>query len=80
MTDETTTDYLWDLVDLLKRSAREARAKLSDLPAGGDQAFESGRVTAYYEVISLMQQQAVAFGIGLDDIGLDDINPERDLL
>ncbi|WP_214467820.1 hypothetical protein [Microbacterium flavescens] len=42
--------------------------------------FEAGRLFAYVEVISLMQQQAVAFGIDLTELGLDDIDPERDLL
>lgn len=35
---------------------------------------------AYYEVVSLMQQQAVAFGIEAQSLGLDDISPERDLI
>ncbi len=80
MTDEAPANYLRDLGDLVKRSALEARAKRDEMASGVDQAFESGRLTAYYEVVSLMQQQAVAFGIGLDQLHLDDIDPERDLL
>jgi len=35
---------------------------------------------AMHEVISLMQQQANAFGLDVKDIGLDGISPERDLV
>ncbi len=35
---------------------------------------------AYYEVISLMQQQAEAFGIPLTDINLEGLDPEKDVL
>ena len=35
---------------------------------------------AFHEVISLMQQQVQAFGIPLEDLGLDDIQPEKELL
>jgi hypothetical protein len=80
MNDEATANYLRDLGDLVKRSALDARVKRDEAASGADQAFESGRLTAYYEVVSLMQQQAVAFGISLDQLGLGDIDPERDLL
>jgi hypothetical protein len=80
MTNETTANYLRDLGDLVKRSALGARAERDAASAEADRAFESGRLTAYYEVVSLMQQQAVAFGIELGELALDDIDPERDLL
>jgi hypothetical protein len=35
---------------------------------------------AYHEIVSLIQQQAEAFGIPIEDIGLSDISPEKDLL
>jgi len=34
----------------------------------------------FHEVVSLMQEQAIAFGIPLDAIGLEGVEPERDLL
>ncbi len=80
MTNDATVDYLRDLGDLVKRAALDARVKRDDLPPGADRAFEIGRLTAYYEVVTLMQQQAVAFGIGLDELALDDIDADRDLL
>ncbi len=33
-----------------------------------------------HEAVSLMQQQAVAFDLRLDEIGLEGLDPERDLL
>lgn len=80
MTDETAANYLRDLGDLVKRSALHARAQRDSSSTEVDRAFESGRLTAYYEMVSLMQQQAIAFGIELGDVALDDIDPERDLL
>lgn len=80
MTDETTANYPRDLGDLVKRSALDARVQRDSSSGEADRVFESGRLTAYYEVISLMQQQAVAFGIELGELALDDIDPERDLL
>lgn len=80
MSDERSASYLRDLGDLLKRAALSARAQQDDPSDTHDRAFERGRVTAYYEVVSLMQQQAVVFGVGLDELALDDIDPERDLL
>jgi hypothetical protein len=34
----------------------------------------------YHEVVSLMLQQARAFGIDADDLGLVGLDPERDLI
>lgn len=43
-------------------------------------ASHLGRLMAYHEVISLMQQQARAFGVPLENLNLNDIDPERGLL
>jgi hypothetical protein len=63
----------------MKEKALEAKAH-RDVAVGEDRVFAMGRLMAFHEVISLMQQQANAFGIGLAQLGLDDIRPERDLL
>ncbi len=42
-------------------------------------SFKDGRVFAFYEVISIMQNRAEGFGIPLSDLRLDDIVPDRDL-
>jgi hypothetical protein len=80
MTDETNTNYLRDLGDLVKRAALDARAKRDNALTEAERTFQVGRLTAYHEVVSLMQQQALAFGFDLADVALDDIDPERDLL
>jgi hypothetical protein len=80
MTDDATANYLRDLGDLVKRSALNARDQLDSSPTEAGRTFETGRLTAYYEMVSLMQQQAIAFGIELTQVALDDIDPDRDLL
>lgn len=69
---DTHANYLRDLGSQLRADALEAR--------GGDGEFARGRAFAYYEVLSLMAQQATAFGLELGDVGLDGLDPERDLL
>ena len=80
MNHEVNANYLRDLGDLVKRAAREARTARDDATREGDKLFEGGRLIAYCEIISLMQQQAAAFGLGFDQLALDDIDPEHDLL
>ena len=67
----TTTEahYLRDLGHLIRDEA--LRAKESAKGETSDKVFESGRLTAYYEVLSLMTQQAVAFGLPLENISLE---------
>jgi hypothetical protein len=71
--------YVRDLCTLLKEKAMEAKAESRAAPAD-QREFALGRLMAFHEVISLMQQQAQAFGIELDALGLDEIDPERDLV
>ena len=71
--------YVRDLCTLLKEKALEAKAESQAAP-GDRREFALGRLMAFHEVISLMQQQAQAFGIAMDALGLDDIDPERDLV
>lgn len=71
--------YLRDLGVLLKEKALEAKEESRTAPED-ERAFALGRLMAFHEVISLMQQQAQAFGIALEELGLDDIQPEKDLL
>jgi len=73
-------NYLFDLGLLIKERALEVRRHRDKLAVDSpDRHFQSGRVIAYNEIISLMQQQAEGFGISLSDLRLDDIEPDRDL-
>jgi hypothetical protein len=73
-------DYLFDLGLLIKERALEARRQRDESPQGSpEREFQSGRVLAFNEVISIMQQQAEGLGIPLTDLRLEDIVPDRDL-
>lgn len=71
--------YLQDLGVLLKEMALKAREERKNASAS-ERDYALGRLMAMHEVVSLMQQQARSFGIALEDIRLEDIEPERDLV
>ena len=76
---ELHANYLRDLGHLLREQgeqAKEAAASASD----DDRPFQQGRLTAFYEVLSLMEQQAIAFDLPPRDLALDGFDAERDLL
>jgi hypothetical protein len=77
---ETAVNYLLDLGMLLKKDALNARDKARASKGTNAYEFESGRAFAYYEVISVMQQQAAAFGLPLETLSLADVDADRDLL
>ena len=78
MTD-THTNYLRDLGDLIRQSGMQAREAVEQ-STGDDLPFQQGRRMAYVEVLSLMQQQASAFGLPLSDLRLEGFDPERELM
>lgn len=71
--------YLHDPSAMSKEGALEARQQRVEASAK-DVDYATGRLMAFHEVISLMQQQADAFGIDRADLELRDIEPERDLV
>ena len=76
---ETHANYLRDLGQLLREAGQEAK-RSARAATDGDRDFERVKLMAYYEVLSLMQQQAVAFDLPLDDLALDELDPNRDLI
>lgn len=77
---EKHQNYLFDLGLVLKERALSARRQRDEAaPDSLDREFQSGRVIAFNEMISIMQQQAEGLGIPLSDLRLDDIDPDRDL-
>ena len=53
-------------------------ANRTDDKSGGDiDRFEAGRRFAFYEVLSLLKQQAIAFGISETEIGLEGADIEK---
>ncbi len=73
-------NYLADPGALLKQEALDAKAQVSEEVGKPGHQFALGRLTAYYEVLSLMKQQANAFGIEATEISLHDFDTDRELL
>jgi hypothetical protein len=65
-------DVSRELLDKAKAARADAIRSASD--------YDKGRQFAFYEAVSLLLQQAGAFGVDRAGIGLADIDPERDLL
>ena len=65
-----------DLGLLIKEMAFESRDKAKDTQTD----FAIGYMAGFHRIVSLMQQQAEAFGIPVEDIGLDGIDANRDLV
>lgn len=74
MKDEKYKLYLSDLGFLLKEYAVEAKVE-SDKE---NSDFSKGYLMGFHRIITLMQQQAEGFEISLEDIGLKDIDPDKD--
>jgi hypothetical protein len=73
--------YLQDLGEILKTRALEAKEERAREQEGSAAyEFQCGRLIAFNEVISILQQQAGGFGINLEELNLSDIDPDRDLV
>lgn len=77
MDDDKYKNYLLDLSFIIKERALNAKKSLDD---SNQDDYNSGYLMAFYEILDLMKHQADAFNIQQDDIGLADIDPDRDLL
>ena len=71
--------YFMDLGYLARERALEANQQRDHARNWPDHAFEDGRALTFCEVISLMINQSVAFGISPEDLRLDGLEPIRDL-
>jgi uncharacterized membrane protein YccC len=74
----THANCLRDLGHLIREAGEQAKND-SDQASESNRLFQQGRLMAYYEVLSLMQQQAEAFQLPLRDLALDGLDPDRDL-
>lgn len=79
MENEKYKNYLIDLISIIKKQAKEAKIE-ADHPKEGYDSFNNGYLMAYHTVIEFMKNQTEIFNINQEDIGLADIEPERDLL
>jgi hypothetical protein len=73
-------NYLMDLGFLLRERALEAKDRRDHMRDTSSGPFQQGRAMAYYEVVSLMLNQCVAFGLDPSDLRLEGLEPDRDLL
>ncbi len=76
MNDNRFANYLLDLGSLVKEKATEAQNRKKQ----NCEPYDIGYLMAWHEIVSLMQCQAALFGIELSQIGLEGVDPERDLL
>jgi len=76
----TAADYLRDLGYLVRENAVKARREHDQAVGKPDYDYRSGRLMAYNEVVSLMQSQALVFGISLEAVNLAGIDPDNDLI
>jgi len=73
--------YLRDIGEIVKTRALEAKdERAREQEGSAAYHFQCGRLIAFNEVISILQQQAEGFGINLRDLTLDNIDPDRDLV
>jgi len=78
---DTHADYLRSLGQKIRSDAEVAKLDLDSVPGSERRdSFLQGRLIAYVEVLSLMQQEAQALAVPLRDLSLDGFDPERDLL
>ena len=79
MEDEKYKNYVVDLISIIKKQAKEAKLE-ADHPQEGYSSFNNGYLMAYHTIIEFMKNQTQVFNIDQKDVGLADIEPERDLL
>jgi len=73
--------YLRDLGEIVKTRALETKEERArEREGSATYEFQCGRLIAFNEVVSILQQQAEGFGISLKELNLDDIDPDRDLV
>ena len=80
MMNEQFENYVLDLGVLVKEKSLDAKTTKDESSCEKDSDYYLGYLMAFYEIISLMQQQAIAFDINLVQIGLEDIDPELEFL
>jgi len=69
-------NYLKDLGILIRELALDAKQQAVEK----DTDFSTGYMAGFHRVVSLMQQQAEAFDIPLEEIGLQEIDADEDLV
>lgn len=76
---ELYRDYVTDAVTYITERALRARQE-RDRAVGDARTLEEGRLLAFNEVVSILRQTAEGLGVPLADLGLEDLDPDRDLI
>ena len=79
MSKKKIKGYLIDSIKILKNQAIEAK-KAAENPKNGDEDYNNGEMGAYREVLSTIKKNISLFDLKQEDIGLEDVDPERDLI
>ena len=79
MRNENFKNYVKYMGLLIKEQANKAKSDAQQ-PNEGWEDFNKGELMAYHTIISLLKVQAPIFDIKETEIGLDDIDPDTDLL
>ena len=77
MNNEKIKGYLTDSIMLLKNQSQEAKQDPDDANSA-DEKYNLGHLMAYHSLFSLLKDEACLLSIEEDQIGLADINPEKD--
>lgn len=77
--DDKYKGYLTDFISLLKKQAIEAKKDADDKKIGNYE-YNQGHLMAYYSVFSLLKHEAFVLQMDEKELGLDDIDPDRDLI
>lgn len=73
---EIYRNYLRDLGVLIKELAIEAKDQALEKKTD----FSTGYMAGFHRVVSLMQQQAEAFNIPIEEVGLNGLDADQDLV
>jgi hypothetical protein len=65
--------FIKDLVYIIREMAENAKKDKND-------QFEIGRHTAFYEILSIIEQQVIVFGYNKVDIGIKNFSSDKDIL
>ena len=78
--DKKFEHYLFDLGRLVREYALAAVEERQKQEDSASLEFYEGYILGFHRIVSLMQQQALAFGIELKDLQLEGIEPDRALV
>jgi len=73
---DNSMNYLRDLVGLIVEKAKQAKQERDS----SNTDYNLGRLMAYHEVVSLIQQQSEVFDLSPEEIGMPSINADLELL